>query len=1070
MKFLFLLTVLSQLGLAIAGEIPGYIGQQSFRLQDDSGLNEYERRHNELKVEIARIDESRAQFENQIRILERQRNERMDRMAILQREIDATKVLIADLKQQLTVIKNEEEIKVIQAKIVAAEQLVDEKSKLAGATKLELGPINVRLEQLRVDYSIVLKRSQDATIRLQNNSRDRENYKQSLIASIQAINREGANRGQNDGNNDGSSLSRKLGFDLGIRDGEADGLNQGTIDGQARYYKRGADLGEIDGSARARVDGTRDGSISGTNDGNSNAGSREGITDGTKRGEASNAAAIGIQQGSKAGIDRAVRTGSIDGNNIGEQETVQKFEKTELNSLNINGPFAGSFQRRSPSYPGDFNGPSFNPNVNHNKEMLRKAYADGYLQLYRDYTRFEFLRRIDGDYNAAYDNRYASVYNYTVNREYPESYDQGRRAADARSYSRDYPIVKAQAYRGAYDQATSSPNRSSEEYRSNYKSSEAQAYNERFEEIRSSNFNRVEMEKFKANIGAQTEIYRQKRITEVTTVYSNNAVLEYVSSEMLDGGINGIAKLDGVFQPSEVTLHNVTLKNYGLKSALNVTVQLDNGASVKLAEIPAKSIVVIKGAATSQIASALGTTATTSLRIISQLTSNDAVEAQHFDSIGSGILKNADKKSVSVNYPMALSGLKLGSQLLKGVANKLSIGVTNASKRAYAGEIKVQVLVNSQSQIITKEFNVINGIQSSVQLTDAEVLVNSDSDIYRDLSFSATISQNGVTLGVLSSDLQAMAKAQYVEVANRPIIIANSDKNSVQLLDAVATAGGTEKVSVLDLSLSVLNAAPITNGLSGKVLLVVDDELGTSFKTLNSFIAKSKSSTFVFIDEAAAGLKNALNLASLKDSTRLLFGSRSVRFTNQHRATGVLKSSAMFQSSLKTFDQDLELAAALALTAPELIAKFQSNINRTSFFTPNILIKVYSLKAMSEIVSINKAFDLSGGLLSRNKKWIEMISTDASLFINVLKAASRGDVTEAKLSVVLPAIALRDTVINAMDRADGVSDQMRSRITNAASDVLVGMEANFKNSLKKLDINLYNKAYEQVSIHRPFSI
>lgn len=1073
----FIIALVSQMSLVIAGEIPGYIGQQSFRLTDDPQLYDLSRRAEAAKVEVARVDQIRSQMADQVNRLARDRDEIVARMNGIAKAIETSKATKTALQAKLDELNktpetNKDQISQIKAQMDAEDAKVAELSKQLGASKLELGPINVRLDQANHDLQIATQNTQIAMQRLQQISRDRDQYRQDLIASLQMINREGANRGQVDGSNDGAALSRRIGVDRGTRDGDTDGLSQGTLDGQDRYYKRGADQGERDGSARARLDGQRDGTNEGTRAGNSSAGNREGRIAGIRRGDASDAAVVGTAQGKKAGMERAVRTGAVDGNNKGENETVQKFESGNFNSITINGPFAGSFQRKTPDYPGDFQGPSYNPNVWNSRDVMKRAYSDGYVEQYRGYTRYEFLRRIDTDYNQTYDARYASSYDQAANREYPEYYERGRREADARAYGRDYPVVKAQAYNVAFNAADSNPNRSSDEFKSSYKSSELSAYSERYEQIRRVNFERNEIEIFNANIAQQIEIYRQKRIVEVTAVYNNNAVLAFGSSEMLDGGINGVAKLDGVFQPGETTLHSITLNNFGMKAAENVSIALDNGSLVKLPAIPARSTVKVIGAGLSKIAAnaGVGSTARTSLKVVSQLTSNDAVEAQHFDSIGSAELKTADVKAVRVAYPLSLSALSLQSQLLKGVANKLSVTVSNNSKRPYAGELKVQVLANSQSQVLSKEFGVLAALQSAATLSDAEVLVTDEKDIYRDLSFSATISQNGVTLGVLGTDLVTMAKAQYAEKTGVPVIVANSDKNLDALLDALATLGGTEKASVLDLSLAGLNGGILSNGLNQKVLLIIDDERGSNVSTLNTFVAKSKSSTLTFIDEANAGLKNALALPAAKDAQKLLWDKRPVVFTNPHRADGVLKSSAMIQSSLSSFDKDLALAADLTLSATDLINRFKSEINRSTYFSPNNAVKMFSLKAMAEVLCINKAYDESGGIFSRDKKWAQMISDDGSLFINVLKAASAGDVNEAKLSTVLPAISLKDTLSNAMARADGISRVMMPKITNATNKVLDNMEESFKKSLKNFNKDLYNKAYEQASIHRPFYI
>jgi hypothetical protein len=467
---------------------------------------------------------------------------------------------------------------------------------------------------------------------------------------------------------------------------------------------------------------------------------------------------------------------------------------------------------------------------------------------------------------------------------------------------------------------------------------------------------------------------------------------------------------------------------------------------------------------------AIGSTFKSSLKVTSNLTSNDAIEALHFDNIIGGVLKEADQKSVGVAFPLALSNLSLNSQLLKGVVNKLSVTIANNSKRPHNGELKVKVLVNSQNSLVTKEFGILSSIESSKQLVDAEVLVADEADIYRDLSFSAAMSLNGVTLGVLGNDMVTMAKARYSEKAKVPVLIANSDKNLKALKDALAHSGGTEKISVLDLSLSSINAKTLSEGLNQKVMLIVDDENGSNIKSLSSFVAKSQTSTFVFIDEFNKGLKNALAIAASKDSQKVLWDKKTVMFTNPHRAEGVVKSSAMLQSSLSDFDKDLALAFDLTLSTNDLMKKLRAEINRDSFFTPSNTIKMFSVKTIAEILCINKAYQESGGVFSRDKKWAEMISNDERLLINMLKKASNGEVNEVQLSTVLPAIALKDTLSNALDRAQGVSDVMTSKISTTTYKVLTNLEDGFKKSLKNFSKDLYNKAYDKASIHRPFYI
>lgn len=1073
--FLLLAVAVGAIEANAAGEIPGYIGNQSFRLSDDRELSDMVRRAEDAKIELARAEQGQAQLADQLRILETQKRSLDERAAALQREIDTAVAGRKALAANLEVLKQQPEVNAAaitttSAEIARLDGEIAEKSRQAGALKLESAPLNVRIDQIRNDFNLSARRTEDARQRMQIAGRDQEQYRNDLIVAIKKINNEGARVGQSDGAMDGADLSAKTAYDRGTVDGRYDGQQQGTVDGQDRYYRRGAEQGDRDGSARATVDGNRDGTNEGTINGNKSAGSREGRVAGIKRGDASNAAAVGTDQGKKAGMARAVSTGQADGRNIGEGETTKKLESGELKSVNLNGAFAGSFQRRSPDYPGDFNGPNYKPRINHSKEVMAKAFADGYNFNYRQYARFEFQRRIDADYNQYYDANYRQSYDLAVNREYPAYYDQGRRDGDAQAYARTYPIVRAEAYRIAFEKMDSAPARSSAEYKGSYTEAELFAFNERYEDIRRANYDRVESETFTANVAAQTEIYRQKRTAEVNAIYNNNAILEFVSSDMLDGGIKGVALLDGVFQPGETTNHNVVLRNYGFKSATNVSVQLENGQAVKLPEVPARSLVIVKGAAQGSVTAGLGSVYRSALSVVSPLATNDAVEGRFYDKLSNGVLKSADQKAVRVAYPLSLAGLSLDSQLLKGTKNKLRMTLTNNSKREYKGELKIKLLANSQNAIITKEFGNVAAVSSSVSLSDAEILVTSEEDVYRDLSISATVEQNGVLIGVLPQDLVVMAKAQYIEKAKLPVIVADTDKSLDTFVEALSAAGGTDKVSVLDLSLASLNAATIANGLSGKVVVLVDNSDSANIKTLNSFLAKSKTSAFLMVDDSNLGLKNVKTMGSLKDAASLLYGKRRMYFSNPHRAAEVVKSSSFMQSSVNALASDLVLSQKFIATGAELIADLKVTMTPESFTTPNETMKIFSLRSLAEVVNINAAYDESGGIFSRDKKWAKMIEEDGTLFHNQMKAASSGSVVTSKLPMILSAIALKDTVKTAMSGAAGVSDDMKLKIKNATNGVLDDMEDSFKKSLKKDFGALYNKAYDNAAVHRPFAI
>lgn len=1077
--YLILLTMMMAGVNAYADRIPGYVGQQSFKLTDDRDLSNYLYQEDQAKIEFARVDQSRDQLQGQLNVLSKQVTDIRSEMDQLNNQIISDKQSLKTLQDKLVELQknadaNKAEIDTTTLSIERMQTLIKNRTDAYAQLKLQLPPLTSRLDQVKMDFDQVSRRAEDARIRMFKIREDRERYERALIAEIQRLNRDGANRGGSDGEVDGNKLAADYGYQFGSKDGSQDGLSVGTRDGQERDYRRGADQGDRDGAGRARIDGERDGTALGTRDGNISAATREGTAAGVKRADKSDASIVGTNQGKKAGMDRAIVTGRIDGEALGEKETISKFESTPLTEVKLDGPFAGSFARRSPAYPGDFNGPNFRPDVWVNKDILKRAYADGYVYIYRDQTHRAYDNRIDMEYNRVYDQKYSENYQVAINRDYPDYYNSGRSDGDRRAYDRDYPVIKNNFYRDFYARFDQNPNRTSGEFKSTYVSIEASAYANRYENIRSEFFDKFELETFNANIKEQTEIFRTKRIGEVTKIFNNNAILEFANSSMLDGGTNNVGKFDSVFMPGESTLHNVVIKNFGFKSHENVRVKLDNGKEIKLPAIPARSIVTIVGAGNSQVASTsqVNTTAKTSLSVLATLTSDDAVEAIHFDSMGEGLLKRNDVKSTKVSYPFTLSGLSLNGQLLKKTANGMKVNVTNLSSRPYVGEMKIELVTSSGNNIVSKEFSptskVANG--ETVTLSDAEMLITSDADIYRDIAINAKIKMNGVLIGYLPSDLIVMAKAAYEEKSKLPVIAVDSAQSISALLDLIADFGGSENVSILDTSLGNLNASILANGLAQKALIVLDNDQAALTTKLNGFFIKSKNLGVLLVNQNGNGLSVLTNLSVAKDAQKLNLDKRQLVITNPYRADGLQVSSIFTVGKVENAASLVGLLSTMATTSSEHLAKLKTEINRNTFFTANDTLKLYSLRSMAEVMNINIAYDKSGSIFSRDKKWADKISDDSALFINQVKAASNGSVNEDKLGAVLSALAVKDFVGTAMSDFYDISRNMMPKILNATNKVLGNMEDGFKKSLKDFNKDLYNKAYASASVQRPFYI
>lgn len=1075
LKYAFFLFSIS---LNLLADIPGYIGRQSFRLTDDRELSHLIQAVDNAKVEFTRLDSSRSDMRSQIDRLVTELTKLRSEMDELNNQLAQDKVALEELERKLIELQknpeaNKVEIDTTIASIERFNTLIKNKSTALGQLKLQSAPLNVKLDQLNNDYKILDIKANEAQARLFKLRDEKDRYERYLVSEILKINREGSIRGTDDGRVDGNRMA----YDLGNRNGQNDGLNDGHTDGtnrgKERDYQRGAAQGDRDGSAKALIDGERDGIRLGTIDGNIKAATLNGARDGKVRAERSDAAVQGTKDGAVAGLKRAQVEGKREGDILGEDEAVKKSESTPLENVIINGNFAGSFSRRSPSYPGDFNGDSYRPDISVNKEVLKRAYADGYIHLYRYETRNTYNLNIDGFYNRAYSESYDRAYNESYNRDYPEDYNAGRVEGERLAYNRNYPIIKKKFYQEYFLKFEANPNTSSEEYKTTYKKVEDETYRLVYGQIFRAAFELEEMRIFKLNIERETQESKNKRVAAVLKIYKENAVLKFVSSELVDSGINKVGSDDGVFQPNETITGHLIVSNFGFAPANNVSVKLSNGEVVKIPSINARSTVKVLGAFQLKNASdaSLGKNHLVKFAVLSSANTTDPVERIHFDNIADGILRSGESHTIKVQFPFNLISLKLSSLLLKDQKNKLVLSLINNSKRAYLGDMKVEVLVNSNNQLLVKPFDELKSanVGENISLDTALVLVQSEDDIYRDLSFSAKLTQNGVEVGRLGSDLLMMAKASYISKTGVPVVTVNSDSNLVEFKNVLADLGGTSKVSILDLSILNVNQEILNSGLNNRSVIVLDKTDGASLKSLNGFISKSNGSSFLLVNNDGNLFDVFKTLPISADHQKLPFEKREVRFTNPYRVQNI-RSNAFILSSPKGIVPSLGVLDLLSKNAKDHANEIKATINSTNFFTPSDLIKSFNLKAMAEVLNINVMYDKSGRIFNRDKKWIRLVGEDKGLYLNELKAISEGRVETSKLGAVLSAISLKDFLSTAMRDYDDVRKLMMGKIQSATNDLLNDLEDSFKKSLKEYNKDLYNKSYDKALIHRPFYI
>ncbi|GEM_PF-2092053 len=1017
---------------------------------------------------------------------------------------------LAAKNQVVTTKRNE--LKAASDKVVAIDS---ENDKRAETLELKKAAKNTALALVKAQQAVLrpITRTYNEALKSHNESMTRKNnLKELLIRQVMNLNSVGANVGEEAGSIDGDYYAEYLGLPAGQNDGDRDGTESGRSAGQSASYNRGLGQGEIEGNSTANTQGNIDGNNLGVYQGHVAAATEDGNADGKDEANDSDAANVGTAQGRTAGLDRAKDEGQSSGEAIGEKQAIDKHENGALETSAVNGNFAGAFAPVIPDYPGfnciqvgsrryhrdDYNWrrdrswrpdhqicPNFQPRrhadlARTRRPILRTAFMDAYLMSYRQNRRGQFVRTIDNYYINNYESSRAAAYSTFSNREYPVYTEQGRTDGYTAAYDARYPIIKEEARRVAFESAVSNPNTQSQEYTGTYASVKDAAYKKRYEEIRSVNFGREEQSTFNENIEEQTEIFRENRFAKVDAIYNNHPVLKFVTSAMKDGGIDSIAKADDIFQPGEKTLHSLTIMNFGAKAANNVTVKVNDGSLMKLPTIEGKRKTTIKGALAGQVPTRakIGNSFETNLKVFSPLTAEKKIQGRHYYATSSERLNFGDVKKVSVAYPMALSSLKTASQLLINQGNTLSMSVSNNSSRKYTGDLKVELEVNSQTGIITKNFDDISEVKKggSKTINSAKVLVASERDTFTPLTFTAVIKKQGVTLGVLNSALTTMAKAPYSAKSGKPVFLANSDKNPSDLIGALERVGGLANASVIDLSLSRMNRDVLAKGLNKKMIISLDDLRGSTMAGVATLLKNSEDTVMIFVDERNAGINLAANQSGLRNATVLpvnLKGNNerfNLRFTNPF-LDGVKEMTVVAQTTPRGMVAAMDTLKGMMKTNNEFVSEAGSALSERSVLTKSSAMENMIAMATAEIVNISKAYDATN-----NDRYKEMVGDNNRIYARILDQSGK-KVKRNTLSKNLAAWTMYQVLDHSLDKFDPVDDVMDQdielKVEDRLRDTIKGtglfrLGKGLRDNLKKEYKSLYNKTDENPYVQSPF--
>lgn len=929
-----------------------------------------------------------------------------------------------------------------------------------------------KINTLRPQLQAARQAKQRAEREFTQTRNHRNDYRIKLVDRIMELNRLGAQEGAQDGRYDGRELAQRLGDNEGFRDGDLDGDERGTMNGRDRDYTRGKDQGLLDGADRAQFEGKRDGTKDGTRQGNIDAATADGQSAGDAQAQASNASKVGTKQGKTAGMERAVNTGRLRGTATGEQQAIDQAEAKQKKTVDVLGPFAGSFARNVPTFPRGHRGRSYDPNSRARRQVVKKAFEDGYIARYREGQRRAFGRNIDGFYNNSYDNAYDSAYRKAFNDFYQADYNEGLADGEKQGFDRDFPGV----YRTYFDDFRAkfamNPNQGSAAYKNTFKVVKKSTYDRVYEEIRADYFNQFEASEFNANIGAQTEKFRLARFNDVASVYKKGAVLKFESSSIADAGNNGVGAKDGVYMPNEDVVLDVVVTNYGEKAATNVSVNLGSG-KVKLPAIPALSTARVKGIAKTQMNVGEGQTKQVAYTLSSPLNLEAKIQGKFYENKSNGVLESQVRHSATAKYPLALTSLALSKTLLLGQPNQLNLSVFNQANRNYIGPIKIELTDDSRTNVVVKSFADIQSLGNSATFNDATVLVNDESEAYSEITLNAKIYKNNVLLGYLRSPLTVMAKAPYKANQGDIVVVANSDYDTRKLLDVLAQTGGVRDSAVLDLSLPQLNSQAINQGFSKKTLVILDEGNGNVLKQMDQVLANSKNVSLIAVDGhdlhnrlmATQSFKGSDNF----DITLRKMAAEKIYITNPFIAGNHSESFVLAQAQVNDFLQKSTMFKHSQKSNDEFFQAVQTQVNETNFYAPTLsvfhMMQFFNLRMLQEVLVVNQAYRH----FNSAEKYKDMIKHDKNMFHNRLIKLV-GSVNKNNVGLALAAYDAEIMLKKATRYYKPIEDKMKSKIKDKLWGAFFSSGAmddydDIKDDVRKYNKNLSKKMVKYENIY-----
>lgn len=996
-------------------------GQTQEQCKGDPAVFSAKQKYRQLMQSKANIATERKRLATVIRSLEREIVQTKTQKQQAQKNLTQAQNLATNGSTQIGQKQNR-----LSQKQTEQQNLNQERTQV----ETKIGNIQSRLRPLLAEVT-AQQHQVDSAIR------HARNVRRKLIDRIHSANYRGYNEGDQQGRQAGGALAHHLGTDRGQQDGGDDGHHQGTQDGQARDYQNGYREGEVIGTKEANTQGEVDGKALGRDQGNTAAGRQQGTLDGIQRAEASDAHTIGQQQGTQDGMNRAVQDGKQQGSSIGEKQAIDQYENKALKPITLDGPFAGTFGHNIPPYPGV--APPQHSCEWFFRQVVRQACHDGLEFGYYRAAEMAYHHNVGNSYNQAYGNAYSAAHQQALSTYYESSYLSGKETGRNDQFSHLYPQVKETFRQEVKAKFEANPDQQSQQYRQAFASATGTAYDKRYEAIRFQNFSAATQETYAQNIDEQIARFTQIRRQEVVGIYQNHSIIEYISSTNQDVGIRGVAKNDGIYQPEETILHDIIIKNYGLKPARNVQVRLASGEQAVLPQLPGQSLVTVKGGAKSHVTAALGNKGQTGLVLLNkQFNSTDhRIEGRHFYNAATGQINAEDKKTFQVKYPIVVTRVAVKGDLLLGEEATYNVEVENRSKRNYLGPIEVRVETSLGSDVLTSSLPSINQLQQGQILDQGRLLVDRENDALEQLTFNVVLAKNGVVLGQIHKAGAKLVQIQYRAKENAPVLLGNAQQDVQTLLDLMSSLGGVEQTSILDLALKQDHL--LNNGaLSHKIIQVAKREIGPGMSHALEQIIKSAKGSIIVADPKNEHLAAILAINSLKFSVRQVMlasglPEQELSFVNQHAHPAAqeviiaessdLKSVQKLTAAFLKSDEQLMTDALRVLDENKVLEILESKVITAEYKAP---IQILLGKILLNALKTHQVFSISK---KQGKSLVKKTKKDPNDLLNKTLAELKQSISneEVEVSKIINGIILLEELEHQLSKHK-ILRKMKGRI------------------------------------------